>query len=108
MKMHYDHRMRKSNIYFAALAVLISLIGLMAAHAASRQAMAVHEMASTRNLVKEYGLTDLCLFSEARYTRHLSLADHHAPFQDGPMSFEHFHSGALTATVAAMVKTIHD
>ncbi len=106
--MHYAEPMRKSNTYFLVLAVLIGLICLMGVHAVSRQAMAAHEMASTRNLVKEYGLTDLCLFTEARYTRHPSLADHHAPFQDGPMSFEHFPSGALTAPVAATVMASHD
>jgi hypothetical protein len=48
-----------------------------------------------RALVNALGLTDLCLVTEARYTRHLSLADHHAPFQDHPMALEHFPSGAI-------------
>ena len=41
------------------------------------------------------GLTDLCLFPEARYTRHLSQADLHSAFQDHPSAREHFPSGAL-------------
>ncbi len=48
-------------------------------------------------LVRELGLTDLALFTEARYTRHLALADGHAPFQDHPMSFDHFPSASLVA-----------
>lgn len=40
-------------------------------------------------------LTDLCLSTEARYTRHPALADHHAPFQDHPLALEHFPSGSI-------------
>jgi hypothetical protein len=53
------------------------------------------EWTAKRQLVGELGLTDLCLVTEARYTRHLSLADRHAPFQDHPMALEHFPSGAF-------------
>jgi len=45
--------------------------------------------------VRELQLTDLCLFTEARYTRHLSQADLFSAFQDHPMSLEHFPSGSL-------------
>ena len=51
---------------------------------------------ATRKLVQELHLTDICLFTEARYTRHLSQADLHSAFQDSPTSFEHFPSGSLT------------
>lgn len=46
-------------------------------------------------LVKELHLTDICLFTEARYTRNPALADWHAPFQEHPTAFEHFPSGSL-------------
>ena len=46
-------------------------------------------------MVKMLQLTDLCLFTEARYTRHLSQADVHAAFQDAPGALEHFPSGSL-------------
>lgn len=49
----------------------------------------------TRLLVGELGLTDPALFTEARYTRHLSQADLHSAFQDHPMALEHFPSGSL-------------
>lgn len=52
--------------------------------------------AATRRLVSELGLTDLCLFTEARYTRHPSQADLNSPFQDHPLALDHFPSGALT------------
>ena len=48
-------------------------------------------------LVRELGLTDLALFTEASYTRSLSQTDFSTPFQDSPLSFEHFPSGALVS-----------
>ena len=39
--------------------------------------------------------SDLALFTEARYTRHLSQADLHTAFQDHPHALEHFPSGSL-------------
>jgi hypothetical protein len=40
-------------------------------------------------------VTDLCLVTEARYTRHPAMADRHAPFQEHPLALEHFPSGSL-------------
>ena len=45
--------------------------------------------------VKALGLTDLCLFTDAAYTRHLALTDLHAPFQEHPLCLEHFPAGSL-------------
>ncbi len=53
--------------------------------------------ARTAELVRSLSLTDPALFTEARYTRHLSQSDRFAPFQDHPMAFEHFPSGSLVA-----------
>jgi len=47
------------------------------------------------SLTGQLQLTDLCLFTEARYTRHPSQADLHSAFQDHPDAFEHFPSGSL-------------
>ncbi len=46
-------------------------------------------------MVRDLELTDLCLFTEANYTRHISQADRHTPFQDSPMVLDHFPSGSL-------------
>lgn len=51
--------------------------------------------ATLRPQVARWGLTDLALHTEARYTRHPSQADLHAAFQDHPGAREHFPSGAL-------------
>lgn len=46
------------------------------------------------SLTHELGLTDLVLVTEARYLRHIALADRHSAFQDHPLALEHFPSGA--------------
>ena len=53
------------------------------------------EQTVRRALAEKLQLTDLALFTEARYTRHPSQADLHAAFQDHPLSLEHFPSGSL-------------
>lgn len=53
------------------------------------------ERAARAALVQQLGLSDLALFAEARYTRHLSLADLHSPFQDHPLALDHFPSGSV-------------
>lgn len=52
-------------------------------------------LARNRQLVHSLMLTDLALFTEARYTRHPSQADLHTPFQDHPSAMDHFPSGSL-------------
>jgi hypothetical protein len=47
------------------------------------------------DLVADLALSDVALFTEARYTRNPALADLHTPFQDGPASLEHFPTASL-------------
>ena len=47
------------------------------------------------SMVERLALTDLCLFTEARYTRNPALADLNTPLQDHPLSMEHFPSGSI-------------
>lgn len=53
-----------------------------------------NRMAGAR-MVKNLGLTDLALFTEAAYLRHLSQADRHMAFRNHPAALEHFPGGAL-------------
>jgi hypothetical protein len=55
------------------------------------------EILSKRELVRELMLTDLAIWTEARYTRHPSQADMFTPFQDYPASIEHFPAGSIIA-----------
>jgi len=43
------------------------------------------------------GLTDLCIATEARYTRHPAVSDPLAPFMDHPGALEHFPTGSFWA-----------
>lgn len=72
---------------------LVSLAVL--AHAAWAQRAAARRPDPTAALVQALDLTDFAWFTEARYTRHLSQADAHSAFQDGPVSMDHFPAGSL-------------
>ena len=48
-----------------------------------------------RQLVQVFELTDLAIWTGARYTRHLSQADTFAAFQDTMGALEHFPAGTL-------------
>ncbi len=61
-------------------------------------------MIEKAEMVRRLELTDLCLFTEASYTRHLSQADLHTPFQDTPMSLEHFPSGSMVEPPSSLRK----
>ncbi|HSN57188.1 MAG TPA: hypothetical protein VLT32_21145, partial [Candidatus Sulfomarinibacteraceae bacterium] len=79
-----------------AIQVLV-LAGLMAWARTVVQVRGFDEVHGKRELVRRLELTDLAIWTEARYTRHPSQADFFAPFQDGPSSLEHFPAGSVVA-----------
>jgi len=86
---------RPSTIYLgttALLALTLAMIFLCAAAEVRASRPAIERKA---RLVRQLELTDLCLFTEASYTRHPAMTDSSAPFQDAPLSLEHFPSGGL-------------
>jgi hypothetical protein len=86
---------RKSNLFLICLALGgISFI-LLFFHAVIGQRNDLPGLLQNQGLVKTLELTDLCLFTEARYMRHPSQADLHSAFQDHPTSFEHFPAGSF-------------
>ncbi len=96
--------MRKSSLFFVYITIQVILLGFMFTHASLRKEVDVSHLREKVNLVQRLGLTDLCLFTEASYTRHLSLADFHTAFQDSPMALEHFPSGSLVTHPPAAKK----
>jgi hypothetical protein len=84
----------------------IMLLALMFTDASVRERAGAASLQAKADLVGKLDLTDLCLFTEASYTRHLSLADLHTPFQNSPMSLEHFPSGSLVMP-PAMIRKIN-
>ncbi|MFZ5906615.1 MAG: hypothetical protein ACOYVJ_04310 [Nitrospirota bacterium] len=88
---------RKSDYFLGFLAVSIMLMVIMAFHAARSIRHQMPDIRAKAGMVRELHLTDLCLFTDARYTRHPAMADLHTAFQDHPVSFEHFPSGTIIA-----------
>lgn len=90
--------MNRHRYFFALLLVFSGALVLIAALGHQRtmewkaQALPGHRL-----VVRSLGLTDLSLWTEARYTRHPSQADFFSAFQDFPASFEHFPAGSLVA-----------
>ncbi|MBS1139274.1 MAG: hypothetical protein H6R13_727 [Proteobacteria bacterium] len=63
------------------------------------------KLLANRALVEKLGLTDLALFTEARYTRHPTQADLHSALQDHPGAFDHFPSGSLLPPPAILTQS---
>lgn len=77
--------------------LLVVLAGLGGwSHSAAQKFMA-DQLPARRQLVHSLSLTDLSLWTEARYTRHPAMADLFSPFQDLPGGFDHFPAGSLLA-----------
>jgi hypothetical protein len=87
--------MRKSSLFLLYLLLNCSLLLALAAHAYYGRETASPSLNEKREMVRHLELTDLCLFTEASYTRHLTQADWHTPFQDHPFALEHFPSGSF-------------
>lgn len=96
--------LRRSTHYFGATGCLaMTLAGfLVSGQLRLPASMARLELRSA--LARELELTDLCLFTEASYTRHLAVSDRYAPFQDYPAAAEHFPTGALVDPPAHLVR----
>jgi hypothetical protein len=88
---------RKSGLFVTFIGGCLLVLALLGLHAHSRIRDDAAPHARNLALVGDLGLTDLCLFTEARYTRNPSQADAHAPFQDHPMALEHFPAGSLAS-----------
>lgn len=88
--------MRKSLIYVIFMMTGLALMGtLFFLYPHIVEDTRQNSLNANQRLVKKLRLTDLCLFTEARYTRHPSQADLHSAFQDHPLALEHFPSGSM-------------
>jgi hypothetical protein len=86
---------RKSDVFLLYTAAGILALALVFAHASYRGETSMRAQAERAEIVRALGLTDLCIFTEARYTRHPAVSDLHSAFQDHPASLEHFPSGSI-------------
>ncbi len=87
--------MRKCNVFLVCMVIAFVGVALMVLHSTVLEASEEVGRDARREWVAKLGLSDLCLFTDARYTRHPVMADVHTPFQDYPLAFEHFPSGSI-------------
>ncbi len=73
-----------SIVALQAVALTVLVIG---------SAVPKREVSPETRLVEALMLTDLSIWTEARYTRHPSQADFFSAFQDNPGALEHFPAG---------------
>lgn len=97
--------MRPSTIALGLLAALATacllILGLFFRPTEANE----QKLAANQAMVQKLGLTDLALFTEARYTRHPTRADLHAALQDHPGAFDHFPSGSLLPPPAILTQS---
>lgn len=97
--------MRPAHRVLTVLALAAGCFALSFADAARLRAAGSADSAATLRLAGQLGLTDLALFTEARYTRHPSQADLHSAFQDHPVALEHFPTGSFVTPPVGLLRT---
>jgi len=94
--------LRRSDSCLALLGVSMVFLGIMFAQAHFQRLSDTPSLRRVAVQVRDLQLTDLCLFTEARYTRHLSQTDLYSAFQDHPVSLEHFPAGSIAPPPAGI------
>jgi hypothetical protein len=101
--------MRKSTVYLIFLMLSgAALLLLLVLQPSAGSGARINSEEEKLRLVRELTLTDLCLFTEARYTRHLSQADLHSAFQDHPGALDHFPSGSMVLPPLHLQKALSE
>ncbi len=96
--------MRPADRALIALALAGAAFAACFVDAARLRAAAAGDANGMASMVARLRLTDLALFTEARYTRHPSQADLHSAFQDHPLALEHFPTGSLIGPPASLLQ----
>ena len=94
--------LRKSSLALTLAGTGVLLLGLMFTHAWLQRRADLPSIEAVAGVVANLELTDLALFTEARYTRHPSQADRHSAFQDHPVALEHFPTGSIAGPPAGL------
>jgi hypothetical protein len=87
--------MRPSVKFLILLAVCTSFQAGLMAVAHQRMKNSAEARSKMVTAVHVFGLSDLCIATDARYIRHLAVSDRLAPFMDHPGSIEHFPTGSF-------------
>jgi hypothetical protein len=86
---------RKADKFLLFLLGNLLLLGLIFVHAAIWTDANLPRLHEKIKIIKYLGITDLCLSTEASYTRHPSQSDWHSPFQSHPLALEYFPTGTI-------------
>ena len=90
--------MRPAHIFVIIISSLLVLDTALYFHVRFQRETVQRPAARLNDIVTAgLGLTDLCLATEARYTRHPAVSDSMAPFMDHPGAIEHFPTGSFWA-----------
>jgi hypothetical protein len=90
--------MNRHRVFLCLTALEVLGLGLLFWHGSQTVAARQRtDLPVNQTLVRGLGLTDLSIWTEARYTRHPSQSDRFTPFQDFPSSLEHFPAGSILA-----------
>lgn len=92
--------MRPATLLLLLLSVLLFVDGGLLFVAHQRRARQEQFRPVLAVTTAALGLTDLCVATEARYTRHPAVSDPLAPFMDHPGAMEHFPTGSFWAPPA--------
>ena len=99
--------MRKSDGFFLFIGGCLLLLAFILVHAGYVTQGDLALLRQESQVVHNLGLTDLCLSTEARHTRHPSQADWHTAFQSHPQALDHFPSGSIIGP-PEILKKPHD
>lgn len=95
--------MRPSHILFLFILLLFLVNGILYLHSIELGLELKEDQAIQAITVAGLGLTDLCIATEARYTRHPAVSDPVAPFMDHPGAIEHFPTGSFWSAPAGII-----
>jgi len=98
-------KIRNSTSFTCITILNLLIIIMLSRHESFSRRNSTDALESNKKLVRDLKLTDLCLFTEARYTRHPAMADYHAPFQEHPVALDHFPSGSLLLPTRPVART---
>lgn len=89
--------MRPACRLFIILMILLVINGGLYAYGNYKKARKASRAHVLNITTAGLGLTDLCVATEARYTRHPAVSDPMVPFMDHPGAIEHFPTGSFWA-----------
>jgi hypothetical protein len=86
---------RPSLILFFLLTAIFAINLSLVSFARNMKQQQNHDIFTLTTLTEKLGISDLCLSTEARYTRHPAVSDSITPLMDHPGAIEHFPSGSF-------------